>query len=308
MIPPCGAGCLNKNALSPNETQFGDVVLDYLLIGHVSIDLTPDGPKAGGAVTFASRVAQLMGYRTAVLTSAAPDFDLDAALPAGVEVRCLPSEQTTTFENIYDDNGNRRQKIHAVGRQITADDVPGAWRNANIVHLAPIADEIHHKVARAFPQSLLTMTPQGWLRGWDHDGWVFPQRATHGAELAILAKAIVVSDEDLVSRERQIRQTLPLVPYLALTRGSQGCVVHAMGERRTFTPPAVQAIDATGAGDTFATTFFIELHRTGDPWAAARFANIVAAHSVTQPDASSKERELARVVAEWREHNERSDV
>ena len=71
-------------------------MIDYLLIGHVTADLTPHGPKPGGAVTFASRVAHVLGCKTAVLTSAAPDYDLRQALPEGVDFVCLPAPQTTT--------------------------------------------------------------------------------------------------------------------------------------------------------------------------------------------------------------------
>ena len=41
--------------------------------------------------------------------------------------------------------------------------------------------------------------------------------------------------------------------------------------------------DATGAGDVFAAAFFVRLLETRDPWEAARFANRVAAVSVTRP-------------------------
>jgi sugar/nucleoside kinase (ribokinase family) len=265
----------------------------------VCTDLTPAGPKPGGAVTFASYVAKLLGCRTAVLTAAAPDYDLAAALPDGVKVVCLSGEQTTTFENRYDESGNRRQIVHAVGRQITIDDIPAALREPTIVHMAPIVDEIHYKVARAFSHSIIAMTPQGWLRGWDAAGRVYPRRAKHGAELAIQARAVVVSDEDLVSREEQIRRALPVVPYLALTRGRDGCIVHARGQRREFSPPRVTAVDATGAGDTFATAFFIHLYRKGDPWAAANFANLLAARSVTRSTLDGKMVEIERAASEW---------
>jgi sugar/nucleoside kinase (ribokinase family) len=63
-------------------------------------------------------------------------------------------------------------------------------------------------------------------------------------------------------------------------------------------PCTVQAVDATGAGDTFATAFFIRLYETRDPWEAARFANLLAARSVTQPDVVSKMQEIRRIMAE----------
>jgi sugar/nucleoside kinase (ribokinase family) len=41
-------------------------------------------------------------------------------------------------------------------------------------------------------------------------------------------------------------------------------------------------VDATGAGDIFAAAFFIRLYKTRDPWEAARFATLLASHSVTR--------------------------
>jgi hypothetical protein len=177
-------------------------MIDYLLIGHVSTDLTPAGPKPGGAVTFASHVAHVLGYKTAVLTSAAPDYDLTEAFSPAVEVISLPSEETTVFENVYTPDGNRQQTLHSQARQITAADVPAAWRNAKIVHLAPIDEEIDVDVARIFPDSIIGVTPQGWLRGWDEEGHVFPQRAPFTKEILPLISAIVVSEEDMVSHDQ----------------------------------------------------------------------------------------------------------
>ena len=44
----------------------------------------------------------------------------------------------------------------------------------------------------------------------------------------------------------------------------------------------MQEVDATGAGDIFATAFFARLYATRDPWEAARFATHLAAFSVTR--------------------------
>ena len=82
-------------------------VIDYLAIGHVSQDITPDGPVAGGSVTFSSRVAQVLGCRTAVVTSAADDFDLDSIFPE-IEVIRVSSPETTTFENQYSALGRKQ--------------------------------------------------------------------------------------------------------------------------------------------------------------------------------------------------------
>ncbi len=73
------------------------------------------------------------------------------------------------------------------------------------------------------------------------------------------------------------------VPTVILTLGARGCIV---SERARFTAIAahrVRAIDTTGAGDAFAGGFAAGLVKfSGDQLAAARFANIVAALSVTK--------------------------
>ena len=42
------------------------------------------------------------------------------------------------------------------------------------------------------------------------------------------------------------------------------------------------ALEASGAGDIFASAFFVRLNQTRDPWEAARFATNLAAYSVTR--------------------------
>ena len=46
--------------------------------------------------------------------------------------------------------------------------------------------------------------------------------------------------------------------------------------------PQVREVDPTGAGDIFAACFFYRLLETRDPWEAARFANQLAAISITR--------------------------
>ena len=64
---------------------------------------------------------------------------------------------------------------------------------------------------------------------------------------------------------------------VALKLGNQGCLV-ATAERRLRLPPhRVDAIDATGAGDTFDGAYLAEYLLTGDPFGSALYANTAAA-------------------------------
>lgn len=69
---------------------------------------------------------------------------------------------------------------------------------------------------------------------------------------------------------------------LVLTGGHKGSIVFYEDKAQRVPTIKVEEVDATGAGDTFATAYFLRYHQTKDPIESARFANIMAAHSVTQ--------------------------
>lgn len=67
-----------------------------------------------------------------------------------------------------------------------------------------------------------------------------------------------------------------------VTDGAAGARLFWNGDSRRFRPPAVTEVDPTGAGDVFAAAFFARMLNTRDPWEAVRFANRMAAISVTR--------------------------
>jgi 2-dehydro-3-deoxygluconokinase len=66
---------------------------------------------------------------------------------------------------------------------------------------------------------------------------------------------------------------------VALTMGDNGVVVATAERRERIAPHRVEVVDATGAGDAFDGAFLAEYVRTGDPFSAARYANLAAALS-----------------------------
>jgi sugar/nucleoside kinase (ribokinase family) len=254
-------------------------MIDYLVVGHVTHDLTPNGPVAGGTVTYSSRVAQALGCRTAVVTSAARDLDLDQIFP-GMEVIRVPAAKTTTFENVYSDRG-RKQFIHSVAEKITVEHIPEDWRRAKIVHLGPISNELDPDLVSIFSNSLVGITPQGWYRRWKDDGQVYIGDWPEAEEVLKLAGAVIVSPEDLPSKKtiKHIRKWCQLV---VLTLQSSGSRVYFRNESRPIAALDANEVNPTGAGDIFTTAFLIRLYQTrGNPWEAAEFANRIAAISVS---------------------------
>ena len=90
-------------------------------------------------------------------------------------------------------------------------------------------------------------------------------------------------------------------PVVALKMSAEGCLVATAKERFRVAGHRVQAVDATGAGDTFDGSFLARLLAGDDLRAAARYANVAAALStkgygaVTPiPRAAEVQAELAR--------------
>jgi sugar/nucleoside kinase (ribokinase family) len=253
--------------------------IDYLVIGHLTQDLTPTGPRTGGTASFSSLTARAMGLRVGIITACNQNLDRHAL--QGIQVVVLPSEVNTTFENVYTDSG-RIQFCYKQAPILDVSAIPEAWRETPIVHLGPIAQEIAPAVSRAFPNSLLGLTPQGWLRSWDEKGRVAPCEWPEARYVMGNAEAAVISIEDVQGDEARIEEMASAIKILVVTEAANGARVFWNGDVRHFQPPKMVEVDATGAGDIFASAYFIRLQATHDPWEAARFATKLASFSVTR--------------------------
>jgi sugar/nucleoside kinase (ribokinase family) len=199
-----------------------------------------------------------------------------------IPVASFPTEASTTFQNIYTPEG-RIQVVQTVAPTLDFYQVPEPWRSANIVHLGPVAREVEPSLVRNFPEALLCVTPQGWLRDWDPQGRVYASEWPEASFVLQRADAAVISIEDVAGDEERVDELAAACRILAVTEAHLGARLIWNGDVRRFRAPQVEEVDATGAGDVFAAAFFTRLHRTRDPWEAARFATQVSAISVTRP-------------------------
>ncbi len=253
--------------------------VDYLVIGHLTKDITPNGPLLGGTASYASLTARALGLRVGIVTAVGPDTPREAL--EGIHIAAYPSDESTAFENTYTPDG-RIQHLFSIAPNLGYHMVPDIWRNTPIVHLGPVAQEVDPTLIRAFPDSFVGVTPQGWLRGWDNRGRVFPAEWPEARFVLERASATVLSIEDVEFDESRIEELVSSSRILVVTEGAAGCRLFWNGDFRRFRPPEVKEVDPVGAGDIFATAFFIRLHHTRDPWEAARFATQLAAASVTR--------------------------
>lgn len=256
--------------------------VDYLVIGHLTRDLTPNGPKLGGTAAYASLTARAMGLRVGVLTACEECLNAIELEREGIRVVGMRAAETTTFKNIQTPGG-RVQYVQTVAPTIDLSMVPEIWRGTPIVHIGPVAREVDPNLVRGFTNSLVGLTPQGWFRSWDETGKVSFSDWPESSYVLSQANAAVLSIEDVRGDESLIEDMASSIRVLVVTEGPAGCRLYWNGDVRRFRPPQMNEVDPTGAGDIFAAAFFIRLYSTRDPWESARFATNVAAQSVSRP-------------------------
>jgi sugar/nucleoside kinase (ribokinase family) len=256
-------------------------MIDFLIVGNIVRDVVPNGYTVGGTSTYMAITARNLGRQPGVVTRLAPDFVLPDLLH-GVEIARTASPETTTFHNLYHE-GHRRQFLLARADDIQPEDIPAAWRATPIVHLGPLARELDARFANLFPQSLVGVTPQGWLRQWDETKRVRMRPWEEAPEILPHVDVLVLSEEDLAGDTQLMDDYVRMTRIAVMTQGPKGCMVFTQGMSKHIPGFPAREVDPTGAGDVFAGAFLIRLHETGDPFQAARFANATASFCVEAP-------------------------
>ena len=282
-----GAAGERDDSLPEIFTDLGQV--EYLAVGHICVDIFERRYILGGTASYAALTAKKLGMQVGVLTSA--DFEpliIDTLIGRDnmreprtqIQVIRVPTQTTTCYVNHYDEHG-RTQFLLGRAADLLPAHVPQEWSSAPVVHLAPLAQEIDTGLLDAFPSSMMLVTPQGWMRGWDESRKVFPVEWEHASAALARADVTIFSTEDVPLpelRDQYIRQAKLVV----VTDGRRGCMVYERGKApwRSHAFKPAREIDPTGCGDVFASSFAVQYHRTGNPRAAADYANATASFAL----------------------------
>ncbi len=265
------------------------MIPQYISIGHITQDLLPNGDfTPGGTVSFSAVTARNLGKRAGIVT-VSPLFIRNLPIYEGIKIVGRISEKATIFENVYKPGG-REQFVRSVAPNIKVEDVPTGWvgpeSGIEIVHIGPVAQECGPELLSLFPKALIGITPQGFMRDWaGTTGRVHPilWEGPKAEEILSRATALVLSKEDLprgLEGARLLEKYIECCPIVAYTRGSEGCTIFFKGQSQEIPAFSANEIDPTGAGDVFATAFFINLKASQNPFEAARFANATAACNI----------------------------
>lgn len=235
---------------------FADI--DYLVVGHLTVDLLPPDENGeqkrilGGTAAYAALTAKAMGLNVGVVSGWGGEIGLDVL--DGIELCLIKNEKSTTFENIYLPEG-RKQIVHAVAKPILGKDIPEEWRDVSLVHFAPVVNEIDGSLLDVFYDAEFYLTPQGFLRQWNAEGVV---RSQFWADETILTQmdGVVLSREDVNHDVLTVDEMVKKCPLVIVTHGKNGAVVYNNGKEMAFSTAPIEEIDPTGAGDIFAASLF----------------------------------------------------
>jgi len=253
-------------------------MIDLVAIGHVTFDETPSGVRPGGSAYYAALTARRLGLSVGLLTSVSPDYPLDV-FPDGIHLTTVASPQTTRYR-LGESRGARTLTLLSRAADLGMEDLPAAWRAVPLAVLCPVAGEVDPALAGAFEDGAVALLPQGWMRKRGRGGLMDPQPWEDADDLLPQTQLLVLSEEDLPRGDEAALAWLQQVPLGAITRGRRGATLYVNGESYHVEADAARELDATGAGDVFATTLLIEYQRVGDAWEAAAAAACAGAASV----------------------------
>ena len=268
--------------------------IDYLCIGHLTEDVTPDGIHLGGTATFSTLTAKAFGIHCGLVTS----FK-DKKLPAkfsGVDTVLQKTKQMVRFENHYE-QGKRIQFVTQQTQQLVLDNLPEQYYQANITHIGPILNDSRLSDIGLFKRSFIGITPQGWLREFANKEVIRTTWEILKPWLPI-ADAVIISQEDIDYNQQAVEQMSKLCKLLIVTEGYHGANLYCQGEKHRFVAPAKDELDPTGAGDIFSTAFFILFQRGYSPILAGKIATEIASVSVTRYglDSIPKAEEITQIL------------
>jgi sugar/nucleoside kinase (ribokinase family) len=267
-----------------------------LACGHVTLDRVEGRLLAGGPVYYAANAYRALGARARAFTSAGPDFPAASALE-GIEVLAAPARETTRFVNDYLPGGRRVQRVEAAAPPLDPSTLPAAWREADVLHLAPVLGEIRPRdLVPLVRARVVGLSVQGLVRAVAPDGtveqprWEVREGDLAGVHVALLGEDDLLGQGDLVARLARA------VPIVVLTRGARGCEVISAGRTVRVGVHPAREVDPTGAGDVFAAGFLLGLARGMPPREAARLGAGAASVIVEAPAGEA----LGRVAEGWR--------
>jgi 2-dehydro-3-deoxygluconokinase len=252
------------------------------------------GGDTSNCAVAAARQGGSVGYLSAIGTDAFGDRLAELWRREGVDASHVlrdPRAPTGVYFVSHGADGHRFSYARAgsAASRMRPEDLPLDYlRDARILHVSGISQAISQDACDTVFAAIEAVHAAGGLVAYDtnlrQSLWPLPRaRAIILGTLGLvdIARPSIDDAKHLLGTEDPeaiVDAVLALGPKIvALTLGAGGCLVATPDRRERIPRFPVEAVDATGAGDAFDGAFLVEWLRTGDPFAAARYANVAAA-------------------------------
>jgi sugar/nucleoside kinase (ribokinase family) len=245
------------------------------LIGNLACDLFPGrAPRVGGGAYHGARALRRLRVPARIVTRCSPD-QRDILLPPlvrmGTPVRWIRGESTPTFA--FEFHGEeRKMQVEEVGDTWLPADLP-PLPSTRWAHIAPL-------FRGEFPAETLAALARRCRVSFDAQGLVRvpelgPLRLDDDFDRDLLRHLWVLK---LADEEAEVVGDVTAlgVKEILVTHGSRGSTVY-VGGTEEFVPARALDVNATGAGDAFATAYIVGRQAGLRPVGAARRATAVVA-------------------------------
>lgn len=254
------------------------------------------GGDTSNAAIAAARQGASVGYLTAIGADPFGESFMELWAEEGVDTSAVVRSQvahTGLYFVRHGPDGHLFSYLRAgsAASRMTPQDLPaGLIEGGKILHASGISQAISSSAADTVFAAMRAARGAGATVSYDTNLrlrlWPLERaRAVIHAAVA-LADILLPSIDDamhltgLAEPDRIVDTYLGFGPKIvALTLGGRGVLVATPERRETIPPRPVTLVDTTGAGDAFDGAFLAEYLRLGDPFVAARYANVAAALS-----------------------------
>jgi sugar/nucleoside kinase (ribokinase family) len=267
----------------------------FCAIGNLSIDdlVFVDGATEwavpGGNAVYSALGMAVWGERPIVVAPFGPDYPV-TPLQARIELSGGPRLNRTLRDwGLYEEDGSRQFVFRSTTRNwdefspVASDIVAGV----PAAHLAPLPWHRHVELVgalRAAGSEIVSV---------DLDDRRLAEVARDDV-IGLMASVdmfmpsrqdgrVIVPNATSADTVRYLRDLSPQTPLIVLKCGADGCIAHAKDSGDLLILPAapVEAVDATGAGDTFCGGALVGYARTRDPLHALLHGAVSASFCVT---------------------------
>ncbi len=252
-------------------------------LGQVTHDRYDDQLLPGGCAFFGAKAAQVLGAKVQFLTSAGSDFLCESHLK-GMDTELLCGGETTVFTNSYPQGGHRVQHVESQAAGISPNQFPKGWVEPHLLFNAPVMGEISPAdpwVATVRPQ-FCSLSLQGFMKkgaaSSSQKRVVVPNPSPLPEALFDRVNAVFLSQEDLslFGTPHLLERLCRAIPLVYVTLGEQGCLLYEGSCKTSIGVYTTEAVDPTGAGDTFAMSTSLGLCAGLSPKESALFGAAAA--------------------------------